>query len=276
MGVIKKMENSASDSADTGIFTADVKQETNGQDVSEMVNIKVQERDGSRIEVTLDRNRTLQELKEELGEQRRCLARNMRLTLSGQSLDQDGMKLDEIQLEDQVIQLIRVQDTTMVIPTETPRQNSEALNMSNAVRSRLNNCRILQRNFEACVDAAQTSKDPAHRERFNEAETPTPPSPSARDFGYLVRDMANSLRTWSFQLHRLSDQLIRDEPLPDSNSKEYQTARRLIQNNMDASRYMSPELQNFCQFVIPLGDEPPRGLAVLARSQPRRPSAVPK
>ena len=38
------------------------------------------------------------------------------------------------------------------------RQNPDSMNMSNAVRARLNNCRILQRNFEACVDAAQTSK----------------------------------------------------------------------------------------------------------------------
>ena len=79
--------------------------------------------------------------------------------------------------------------------------------------------------------------------------------------------MANSLRTWSFQLHRLSDQLIRDEALPDKSSKEYELSRRLIQNNMDASRYMSPELQNFCQFVIPLGDVPPRGLAVMQKTQ---------
>ena len=44
---------------------------------------------------------------------------------------------------------------------------------------------------------------------------------------------------------------------------------------MDASRYMAPELQNFCQFVIPLGDEPPRGLAVLNRNNAtRRPSGV--
>jgi len=158
------MENAASDSADTGIFTADVKQETNGQDVSEMVNIKVQERDGFNIEVTLDRNKTVQELKEkleaELGEQRRCLARNMRLTVAGQSLDQDGIKLDDIPElgeNQQIIQLVRVQDTTMNESAQ-PRPNAESVNMSNAVRARLNNCRILQRNFEACVDAAQTSK----------------------------------------------------------------------------------------------------------------------
>ena len=62
-------------------------------------------------------------------------------------------------------------------------------------------------------------KDPEQRERFNDPESPTPANPTARDFGYLVRDMANSLRTWSFQLHRLSDQLIRDEALPEPMSK---------------------------------------------------------
>jgi len=272
------MDNQSNDSSDAGIFTADVKQE-NGQD-SDLLNIKVQERDGFIINVSVDRNKTIRDLKEklesQLDEQRRCLARNMRLSIVGRQLDQDSMKLNEISFtEESILTLIRVHDSTMTASVEQ-RQNSDSMNMSNAVRARLNNCRILQRNFEACVDAAQTSKDPAHRERFNEAETPTPSSPTSRDFGYLVRDMANSLRTWSFQLHRLSDQLIRDESLPDPNSKEYQKARRLIQNNMDASRYMSPELQNFCQFVIPLGDEPPRGLAVLARNNQRRPSAVQK
>jgi len=48
--------------------------------------------------------------------------------------------------------------------------------------------------------------------------------------------------TWSMQLHRLADQLIKDEPLPDRNSEAYQRDRRLIQNNMDASRYLSPQL----------------------------------
>lgn len=84
----------------------------------------------------------------------------MRLTVAGQSLDQDGMKLDDIPElgeNQQIIQLVRVQDTTMN-ESAAPRPNAESVNMSNAVRARLNNCRILQRNFEACVDAAQTSK----------------------------------------------------------------------------------------------------------------------
>ena len=49
-------------------------------------------------------------------------------------------------------------------------------------------------------------------------------------------DMAYTMLTWSIQLHRLADQLIRDEALPDRNSEIYQRHRRLIQNNMDAAR----------------------------------------
>lgn len=69
-----------------------------------------------------------------------------------------------------------------------PTQQSTNEDQSDAVRSRLNNCRILQRNFESCVDAAQTSKEPCERARYNEAATPTPSNPTARDFGYLERD----------------------------------------------------------------------------------------
>ena len=69
-----------------------------------------------------------------------------------------------------------------------PTQQATNEDQSDAVRSRLNNCRILQRNFESCVDAAQTSKEPCERARYNEAATPTPSNPTARDFGYLERD----------------------------------------------------------------------------------------
>merc|ERR1712081_11722 len=47
------------------------------------------------------------------------------------------------------------------------------------------------------------------------------------------------------------------------NSVEYQRARRRIQNNMDASRYVSPELSNFAKFQIPLQRQSPRSLNVL-------------
>jgi len=134
--------------------------------------------------------------------------------------------------------------------------------------TRLNNCRVLHHNFNACVDASQINLDPTERVRHNEPPTPTADEPSVRDLGRFTQEMSNSMLTWSMQLHRLADQLIKDEPLPDRNSEKYAKHRRLIQNNMDASRYLSPQLQNFSKFVIPLGEPPPRRLAVVNPSIP--------
>ena len=100
------------------------------------------------------------------------------------------------------------------------------------------------------------------RTRYNEPISETSEFPHVRDLGLFTRnvlklshwltnqnqpnfntkmhsvksDMAYTMLTWSIQLHRLADQLIRDEALPDRNSDIYQRHRRLIQNNMDAAR----------------------------------------
>ena len=55
------------------------------------------------------------------------------------------------------------------------------------VYQRLNHCRVLQRNFSACVDAAQVNLDPARRRRYNEPSSSTPETPHARDLGVFTR-----------------------------------------------------------------------------------------
>ena len=45
---------------------------------------------------------------------------------------------------------------------------------SGRVMDRLNNCRVLQRNFRECVQSAQMEIDPNDRPRFDEVENPTP------------------------------------------------------------------------------------------------------
>ena len=52
-----------------------------------------------------------------------------------------------------------------------------------------------------------------------------------------------------------------------TNSEAYEEHRRNIQNNMSAARYLSPQLQNFAQFVVPLEANRPRRLAILPPSQ---------
>jgi len=129
---------------------------------------------------------------------------------------------------------------------------------------RFRNFRVLQRNFQACVEAAQRGQDPAERLRHNEANGVTPDVPDSRDLGYMVREMANAIQNYSFLMARLSDDLVRDQPFESRDSVEYQRNRRLIQNLMDAARYLGPELENFCNYVIPLGSPPRRVLSVVA------------
>ena len=64
--------------------------------------------------------------------------------------------------------------------------------------------RILQRNFQACVEAAQRNLSPSDRVRHNEANGITPNVPDSRDLGYLVREMANTVQAYSFQMSQLS------------------------------------------------------------------------
>ena len=75
--------------------------------------------------------------------------------------------------------------------------------------------------------------------------------------------MANSLTMWAVQLHQLSEQLIRDKQVSGLESEEFIRDRRLIQNSMDAARYMGQELLTFSQLVIPLQEKPPRKLTVI-------------
>ena len=67
-------------------------------------------------------------------------------------------------------------------------------------------------------------------------------------------------------MERLGKLLVQDRRLPDRECEDYGTHRRLIQNNMDAARYLSPQLRNFSEFIIPVAEERPRRLGVI---QPR-------
>lgn len=141
---------------------------------------------------------------------------------------------------------------------------AEYLAQRQPVSQKLNLMRTLQRNFKTCVKAAQKNKDPSERERHEEPETPTPQDPKVSDLGEFTQEMAETMLLYSHQLHEFGTQLVEDKNL-NRNSVEYQRARRRIQNNMDAARYVSPELSNFAKFQIPLQRQSPRSLNVLPR-----------
>jgi len=54
-------------------------------------------------------------------------------------------------------------------------------------------------------DSCQTNSDPRDRKIIDVDELENKEEPTGRDLGYMVRDMATSIRTWSYQL----DQMVR-------------------------------------------------------------------
>jgi len=151
-------------------------------------------------------------------------------------------------------------------PVNTPIDERDHQNRE-LTFARFRDLRILQRNFQACVEAAQRNLNPSDRVRHNEANGITPNVPDSRDLGYLVREMANTVQAYSFQMSQLSDELIRDPQYSSTKSTEFEETRRKIQNLFDAARYLSPQLDNFCNYVIPLGSPPRRILSTVSEAK---------
>merc|ERR1719210_1509206 len=150
------------------------------------------------------------------------------------------------------------------------QQNAELTQIA----TQFNQARIYQRNFEGCVRAAQRNIDPNQRGRFNQPSGELITDPKVTDLGDLTEQMANTMMLWSHQLEELGQLLLDDPVLPyDRSHPEYQKARRLIQNNFDACRYISPQLSQYAKFVIPLGRSPlPNGRPLrIVAPRPRQP-----
>lgn len=135
-----------------------------------------------------------------------------------------------------------------------------------STHARYNNCAILHRNFDACVEASMNGLDPAQRTRFNDPLSESPPVPAAADLGSHILGLARTVRNWALELNRLSNELIRDVEAP-TGTPEREALRRLIQNNMDAARYFHPHLQNLTQFCVPLNMAAPRPLFITETNQ---------
>lgn len=205
---------------------------------------------------------------------REFIAENQRLIFNGRVLQNDEV-LRSIQHfnAESVIHLTR-----MSTENRGPGQVNQAEDriQQNAEMSQIavqfNQCRIYQRNFDGCVRAAQRNMDPQLRGRHNEPAGEIVTEPKVTDLGELTEQMSNTMMLWSHQLEELGNLLIADPELPsDRSSTTYQQARRLIQNNLDACRYISPQMSQFAKFVIPLARDPGTQGRPLRVVQPRPP-----
>ncbi|CBY18839.1 unnamed protein product [Oikopleura dioica] len=127
--------------------------------------------------------------------------------------------------------------------------------------NRLRHISIFHRNFRAALVQGVNNARPEDRPRFNDPERMTPVTPQAKDLGQTVRLLADDIRTFGLELIRLGAEFHRD-PNFNGDDEAKENFRRLIQNNMDAARYLHPLLTNLTNITIPLPHDPPRYLSV--------------
>lgn len=126
--------------------------------------------------------------------------------------------------------------------------------------TKIRNLSIFQRNFKECVLASKRGIDPADRTRFNDPAREPPANPVVSDLGDPLDNIGNALLEWSEQLHKTADVLVAD-PRYGDNVHKLNMDRRLIDNNMQAARYLTPVIKHLTNFIIPIdrtGDNPRR------------------
>ena len=108
--------------------------------------------------------------------------------------------------------------------------------------TKIRNLSIFQRNFKECVFASKRGIDPADRTRYNDPASEPPANPVVSDLGDPLDNIGNALLEWSEQLHKTADILVAD-PRYGDNVDQLNTDRRLIDNNMQAARYLTPVIK---------------------------------
>jgi hypothetical protein len=148
-------------------------------------------------------------------------------------------------------------------PVFQDRELREDLN-ANQQRAKnvMNSCRILLRNYRACVTNATNNLPPIERVRFNVPPTKTQENVISHDLGTFVTEVSQVTREFAVELSKLSNHMIQDRAL-ERDSPEYINYKKAIQNIMDAARYASPMFLNLAKFTIPLNRQSPRLISVI-------------
>lgn len=126
--------------------------------------------------------------------------------------------------------------------------------------TKIRNLSIFQRNFKECVLASKRGIDPADRTRFNDPAREPPANPVVSDLGDPLDNIGNALLEWSEQLHKTADVLVADPRYGDDVNRLHRH-RNLIDNNMQAARYLTPVIKHLTNFIIPIdrtGENPRR------------------
>lgn len=105
------------------------------------------------------------------------------------------------------------------------------------------NIEILLRNANECNKFAKKNTDARERERFSEPSFDVEINESFQSFGDLTERIGQLMVSYSSQLNRLADVLGKDERM-NPNSRKYEEAKHIIQNNLDTAKYAGPMMKN--------------------------------
>ena len=84
-----------------------------------------------------------------------------------------------------------------------------------------------------------------------------------RELASFVGRLASGIERFPAGLRELQQFLEEDRRLASRDTDEYAQARSLIQNAMDATRFLSQITSSFAQLIVPLGETPPRNLNII-------------
>jgi hypothetical protein len=105
--------------------------------------------------------------------------------------------------------------------------------------------RILHRNAQECLQAAENGTKPSNRKRHNSAISQiSEKRPRVETFVRDTRALATSLKTFADTMSKMSEELD-SATMPDAE------LRTLVDNTMDAGRYFIPVLQSLTKLALP-------------------------
>jgi len=157
------------------------------------------------------------------------------------------------------------------INQDEPAYNPAGLSqIEQDVRKAMDTMYILLRNVEACLSNANHKRESNRRVRFNYPTRQTEKKLFAKDLGLFTLELADIVRNLGLALSELSNLFVRDPPLVQG-TEQYTQAKLMIQNVMDAHRYLAPTCVNMARLVIPLdhhpSDDNPRPLHILPQNR---------
>lgn len=279
--------------------------------------IRVKTLDGQTNEVTLVDTSTVLQLKELIEKKTQIATNRQKIIYRGRVLTDNLLLKDQADINGSAVHVV---DSNRVVNSRADQARPQSTGSSSSsrsrnpdrprgreryrtshrtsaaregLRSRLYSMETWLARFEGSLTALDRGATPEDSRQF--ANEPEPPNPAdinnpipVTDLASIVNRAADSIERFPAALRRLHTFISDDPLLASRNSTEFTEARSLVQNAMDASRYLhqfaqvkndhgffiNNDVKIFSSLIIPLGEVPPRNLNIIQQGNYRLPPNI--